>query len=269
MQPAAPEYDDLAIRFLEALWGDGYLSPGGPAEVDRVLEGRDLTGLTVLDFGCGAGGIAIHLVGHLGAARVTGIDVEGPVIETARRYGVEKQLGDRVEFIRTAPGRLPFADENFDIVFSKDALVHVGDKESIFSEFFRVLKPGGLVAASDWMTSHDEEPSADMRAYLDAEGLSFSMASQERYRRALEGAGFVDVEIVDRNPWYREKAAAELDHIKGPMREAAAREPRYVDFIDKNVKTWTAMLKVLESGEHRPTHFRAVKPAAGDGRSGS
>lgn len=36
---AEPEYDGAAIRFLEALWGDGYLSPGGPDEVDRVLEG--------------------------------------------------------------------------------------------------------------------------------------------------------------------------------------------------------------------------------------
>lgn len=35
---AGPEYDDTAIRFLEALWGEGYLSPGGPEEVDRVLH---------------------------------------------------------------------------------------------------------------------------------------------------------------------------------------------------------------------------------------
>ena len=54
---AAPEYDDDAIRFLEALWGDGYLSPGGPDEVDRVLEGLSLRGKTVLDIGCGSGGI--------------------------------------------------------------------------------------------------------------------------------------------------------------------------------------------------------------------
>ena len=37
-----PEYDDTAIRFLEALWGDGWLSPGGPEEVDRVLEGIEV-----------------------------------------------------------------------------------------------------------------------------------------------------------------------------------------------------------------------------------
>ncbi|WP_245440722.1 hypothetical protein [Mesorhizobium sanjuanii] len=52
---AEPEYDDTAIRFLEALWGDGYLSPGGPEEVDRVVEGVSLKGKTILDIGCGSG----------------------------------------------------------------------------------------------------------------------------------------------------------------------------------------------------------------------
>src|SRR3954453_6398093 len=82
---AEPEYDDTAIRFLEALWGDGYLSPGGPEEVDRVVQGLSLKGKTILDIGCGAGGITLHLVARHNAARATGFDVEKPVIETARR----------------------------------------------------------------------------------------------------------------------------------------------------------------------------------------
>ncbi len=41
-----PHYDDRIVRFLGRLWGEGYLSPGGPDEVARVLEGLDLTGAT-------------------------------------------------------------------------------------------------------------------------------------------------------------------------------------------------------------------------------
>ena len=53
--------------------------------------------------------------------------------------------------MQAPPGPLPFADASFDIVFSKDALLHVPDKDALFAEIFRVLKPGGVFAASDWM----------------------------------------------------------------------------------------------------------------------
>ncbi|HEU0223672.1 MAG TPA: hypothetical protein VFR34_15875, partial [Paracoccaceae bacterium] len=45
----APEYDDRAIRLLAALWGEGFLSSGGPEEVDVVLEGLSLAGRSVLE----------------------------------------------------------------------------------------------------------------------------------------------------------------------------------------------------------------------------
>ena len=61
-------YDDLTVDFLEALWGDGYLSPGGPDEVARILAGLDLAGRTVLDIGCGSGGITVSLARDYGAA---------------------------------------------------------------------------------------------------------------------------------------------------------------------------------------------------------
>ena len=50
------------IAMLEAVWGAGFLSPGRAEEVARVVGGLDLAGKSVLDIGCGAGGIDIALV---------------------------------------------------------------------------------------------------------------------------------------------------------------------------------------------------------------
>lgn len=257
---AAPEYDDDAIRFLEALWGDGYLSPGGPDEVDRVLEGLSLKDKSILDIGCGSGGITLHLVEKHGAGEATGFDVELPVIEAARQRARNRGLSDRASFIHAPPGPLPFTDRTFDLVFSKDALLHVPDKEALFSEIFRVLKPGGVFAASNWMISHDGEPSPEMKTYVAAEGLSFAMASPARYAEAMRRAGFADVETRDRNPWYREVARRELEQLKGPLYGKVAGVVG-VAYVDKNIHTWEAMQKVLDSGEHRPTHLRGRKPA--------
>lgn len=261
---ADPEYDDTAIRFLEALWGEGYLSPGGPEEVDRVVEGMALEGRTLLDIGCGTGGITLYLLERHGLARVTGFDVEGPVIEAARQRAAARGLSQKAGFIQAPPGPLPFPDASFDIVFSKDALLHVPDKDALFAEIFRVLKPGGVFAASNWMIAHDGEPSADMKAYIAAEGLSFAMASPARYAEAMRRAGFERIETRDRNPWYREVARGELARLKGPLYEVASAAVGAA-YVDKNIRTWEAMQKVLDSGEHRPTHLRGWKPPRNDG----
>lgn len=255
---AEPEYDGDAIRFLETLWGDGFLSPGGPEEVERVIEGLDLTARTIIDIGCGSGGIAVHLATAHAPTRVIGLDVEVPVIEAARQRAAQKGLTDRVSFTLARPGPLPFPDESFEIVFSKDAIVHIADKDFIYGEIHRVLKPGGVFAASDWLCGRDSDPSPAMRAYLDAEGLSFGMASPDRTRKALEGAGFVDVRLVDRNGWYRQQAREELARLAGPLR-AKLSETVGPAYVEKNIRTWEAMLTVLDSGEHRPTHLRGFR----------
>jgi SAM-dependent methyltransferase len=252
------EYDDKMIGFLEAIWGEGYLSPGGPEEVDRVLAGLDLSGLRVLDIGCGSGGITLHIARTHGPAEVVGFDIEAPVLEVARTRAAKEGLAERVNFVQGEPGPLPFPDESFDLVFSKDSLIHVPDKDALFADIFRLLRPNGWFAASDWMISHDGEPSPEMLDYIAAEGLSFAMASPRRYQEAMKKAGFAKVEATDRNSWYREVARTELARMEGPLYEQAVAAVG-VDHLRWNIDIWKKMLVVLDSGEHRPTHLRGHK----------
>ena len=126
-------------------------------------------------------------------------------------------------------------------------------------EAFRVLRPGGWLAASDWLIGHDGPPTPAMAAYIAAEGLDFGMASPARYAEALAGAGFSDIALFSRNAWYRDLAREELALLQGPLGAKAAASVGE-DFVASNVAIWTLMLPVLESGEHCPTHFRARKP---------
>ncbi len=252
-------YDGGHVAFLEKLWGVGYLSPGGAAEVARVLDGLDLAGATVVDIGCGAGGITVSLARDYGAARVIGLDVEATVCAAARAAAEAAGVADRVEIRRVEPGPMPLADGSADLVFSKDSIVHIADKHALARDVLRVLRPGGWFAASDWLIGHDGAPSPEMAAYIAAEDLDFRMASPDRYREALEEAGFTDIRLVDRNPWYRQQARAELARLEGPERpEFEALLP--AGELEGQLTTWRRMIGVLDTGEHCPHHLRARKP---------
>ncbi|MEO1190934.1 MAG: methyltransferase domain-containing protein [Pseudomonadota bacterium] len=252
-------YDEDSIAFLETIWGEGYLSPGGPAEVARLLESVDLTGKRGLDIGCGVGGVTVALVRDHSAGSVIGIDVEAPVCRAARKQVEAKGLSDRIEIRQVEPGPLPLEAGSLDFVFSKDAIIHITDKEALAEDVYRVLKPGGFFIASDWMIAHDDTPSPEMAAYIAAEDLDFGMASPDRYRRALAGAGFEEVVLTNRNAWYREEAASELALLTGPKR--AAFEAKLGEAqIARQIRTWELMVPVLKSGEHCPHHLFARKP---------
>ncbi len=257
-EAATGHYPAHMIALCEAIWGEGFLSPGGTAEVGRIVGGEDIRGAAVLEIGSGAGGTAMALVEGLGAGYVTGIDVEDVVLDHARALIAARGLTGRIGLVKVVPGPLPFPPGTFDVVFSKDSIVHIHDKRALMAEVFRVLRPGGRFLASDWLAG-SETPSAAMQAYVAAEGLDFGMATAAEYRAAMEAAGFVDVVTRPRNEWYRREARDELARLKGPLgRKAEDRVGK--DFVDRNIAIWEKMIPVLDAGEHCPTHLSAVKP---------
>ena len=252
-------YHGRMIDMLEAIWGEGFLSPGGPEEVARIIAGSDLAGKAVLDIGCGAGGIDIALARTHGAGYVCGIDVEDTVLVHARRLIDTAGLSAQIGCLKVAPGPLPFPPETFDSVFSKDSIVHIPDKHALMAEVFRVLKPGGWFIASDWLVGHDGPLSPEMSEYILSEGLDFGMASPRCYRDAMEKAGFAEISTTSRNAWYRETARAELARLEGPVGSAVAKTVGRA-FVDHNIEIWKRMIPVLDTGEHCPTHLKARKP---------
>jgi phosphoethanolamine N-methyltransferase len=244
---AHQEYDDNLMALLEAIWGEGFMSPGGTDEIDRYLAGVDLRGLSVLDIGCGLGGIDIHLVKqHWLIDRCNGL---------AQQHGV----ADRTEFICVEPGPLPFADASFEAVTSKDSIIHIADKHALAADVYRVLEPGGWFAASDWLAGYEGEPSVEMQAYLEAEGLDFGLASANTYRQALESAGFVDIDIVDRNEWYRQQARDERDRLGGALYDGLASQVG-TEFLEHEIDVWDKLIIAVDQGQLRPTHLRCRKP---------
>ena len=124
------EYGENMVRLLELIWGEGYMAPGGAGNVARLLKQLAPADKRILDIGCGIGGPALEMAGTHGAM-VTGIDLECPLIERARRDARQAGLSDRCQFDAVEVGPLPFADNSFEIVVSSGALTQTEDKSGM------------------------------------------------------------------------------------------------------------------------------------------
>lgn len=250
------QYGEDFITRLHAVWGEGFLSPGGPDEVREIVRGLDLTGTRVLDIGCGTGGPSLALAAM--GAEVVAVDIEPQLLAHGRRLARKAGLEDRIQWCLVQPGPFPFPDEDFDIVFSKDALIHVPAKQALYADILRVLRPGGTYAASDWLSGAGKTDDPRFRHYMKICNLDFVMATAGETEAAMRAAGFRAVSSRDRNAWYAPMSAREVKKIEGPL------WPDLVAAVGEEVmESWLsvrrALAEAVASGGLCPTHLRGQK----------
>ena len=122
-------------------------------------------GAVVLDLGCGAGIdllIAAQMTGPTG--RVIGVDMTATMFERARRSATEMGLRN-VELHESLIEALPLDDASADVVISNGVIDLVPDKDAVFDEIDRVLRPGGRLQLADVIIHH--EVSEDARSRID------------------------------------------------------------------------------------------------------
>ncbi len=165
------------------------LGCGNPQAIANLRPGE-----TVLDLGSGAGFdclLAARAVGPTG--RVIGVDMTEAMLRKARRNAQKAGLAN-VEFRQGEIERLPVQSHTVDVIISNCVVNLSPEKEAVFQEAFRVLKPGGRLAVSDVVALRPLP--AEMRSDPDLQCACIGGAArEEELRRLLQAAGFEAIRI--------------------------------------------------------------------------
>ncbi|MHA1995674.1 MAG: arsenite methyltransferase [Candidatus Hodarchaeales archaeon] len=167
------------------------LGSGNPIRLADIQKGE-----TIVDLGSGAGidcFLAAQKTGETG--NVIGIDMTSQMIDKARRNAKQDEY-QNVEFRLGEIEHMPVADSTVDLIVSNCVINLSVDKNQVFKEAYRILKPGGRLVVSDIMLQY-EFPEAVKQALADSPGCVSRAWVTDDYVSVIKKAGFENIEILE------------------------------------------------------------------------
>lgn len=211
----------------------------------------------VLDLCCGLGGPARYQA-LTRRCRVIGLDRHKGRIRGAADLTRRVNLARRVRFLCGDAAALPFPAETFDAVLSQEALLHVPDKAKALTEAFRVLKPGGRLAFSDWIAG-------PLLSAADRDAMWHGIAAQSlqtinQYLALLHAAGFVEIRVVNLSALWVPILRERLAMYRRLREETCIRTG--IDSHADYCAFYEAFVALVERGALGGARFAAGKPGA-------
>ena len=171
---------------------------GGLAANDALAERAGIgKGTRVVDFCSGLGGPSRYFA-HRYGADVTGIELTPARVKGAQELTHRVGLQNSVRVIEGNVMQVPLPDTSVDVVISQEALLHVPDKERALGEAYRILKPGGRIALTDWIAHC---PLRDADRELMWQGMAVAdLHNLHIYAALIRRAGFSVNSVEDLTP---------------------------------------------------------------------
>ena len=212
-------YDPRNIETMELVYGKGYMSAGGDAEVARIVSGIKICDQQILDVGCGLGGAAISLAKNHHASHVDAVDIDDNLIRRASELIETANLNDRITLKHINGGPLPYASNQFDVVYLTATSCHLQDLDGLFSEIYRVLRYGGWLVGGEWFKAANNIAYRDWDSLLRERGLNFYFVYRSWFEVNLSKSGFGSVSITDRTQATTDLARGYLERVKTELKD--------------------------------------------------
>ncbi len=230
-------YEGPVGQLWEMLMGEE-IHVGGGGETDILAEKARINRATcVLDVCSALGGPARHLARKYGC-NVTGLDATAKMVDEAVARTELEGLSHLVMFRLGNALDIPFHAGIFDVVWGQDAWCYITDKERLVREAYRVLKPGGVIAFTDWiqagsMSDNEWEELNTFMAFPYMETL-------DGYERMLIEEGFTIVEKEDLTGDFVHHCHMYQDKLRNELKEAVVSQygKELYEAADEGLDKW-------------------------------
>ncbi|CAM3702403.1 methyltransferase domain-containing protein [Parendozoicomonas haliclonae] len=247
------QYTLNGIQRYEYIFGEDFCSIGG---LDTT---RDLTaqlnlepGDRVLDVGSGMGGSAFYMAREYGAI-VEGVDLSRNMVTSARNKAEQRNLSVSFNILDVTDADFPA--NSFDVIYSRDVIMHIEDKAALYKKLFKWLKPGGQLLVSDYCTG-DGSWTDEFRDYVAAR--HYHLLTVEDYETMLQNVGFTQVRAENRTDIFEQSLTKELARIQDNKGEFLSlfTSKDYEDLT----QGWQIKLERNRNGLQHWGVFHAIKP---------
>ena len=258
MSPIQPEAEDnrysrRSILRSEKMYGEGFQSPGGLDAV-RGFCGRlrMRQGMKILEVGSGLGGSVFYLAETHGAD-VLGLDVSAEMVALSTERKEEKGLSNvsfRQGDIRTSD----LETGTFDLVWTRDCVLHAPEKDLVWRNVYAALKPGGQLFVTDFCRGIGPV-SDEFGTYV--EECQYHLLNLDEYVQTLEAAGFKQVRMEDITTAFVDSLRQEQERLVDD-RAAFLREFDENDY-DYLINRWDKKIRFCERDDLKWGLFVAMR----------
>jgi phosphoethanolamine N-methyltransferase len=250
------QYTRNGILRYERIFGEDFISTGGAETTEEVVSLLSLRpGMKVLDVGCGIGGSVFYVAEHFGAV-VDGVDLSSNMLSYAQHKLDTKytHLKDRVSFKLDDCLTMEIPEGTYDVIMTRDAMLHIADKPTLFSNFYKWLKPGGKLLITDYCHGDRAEHNAEYTEYI--KQRNYHLLTVKDYAHILEKI-FPEVWSDDRTTTFVKVLNRELAHFE------AHKDSFIKDFSEKDYNDildgWKAKLVRAANNDQAWGMFLATK----------
>jgi len=185
-------------KLWELLMGE-QIHVGGPEQTDLLAKKADIDkagkNFTLLDICSALGGPARHLAEKYGI-NVVGLDITPEMVLEAKKRTEGKPYANKIEYRIGSGLDIPAHQNSFEVVWGQDAWCYVRDKVRLIEETWRVLKPGGTLAFTDWIWG-PENVSEKESDFLMEFMVFPNLQTLNGYVEIIESVGYKIVEKQD------------------------------------------------------------------------